>query len=367
MKLNTCFRSSILSLALAVTLIDEGCRLLAATPKITTVSVPSGGQAMVAKTDAQGTIHLVFDTADGPQYANSQNNGKTLSQPVPLVDRASRKPGLVFITWDMAVTAEGAVHVALGNNAWKLKVPQEEWGFFYTRLLPNEKAFSPLRNINHKPSEGFSLAVSEQGDVSAVWMADQLFANVSHDGGATFAPTKEIDPALNPCNCCTTSSVYGADGRLAVLYREETDNDRDMYLALWDQAQSKVTKTRVSTTPWKIDACPMTYYSVTRSGDDFVAAWPTKGQIYFARLNANGSPKTPKEIKTPGSNGMRTGILTIPAKDGDTLVAWKKEDQLGWQLYDNRGRPNGPAGSARSAGNGVAGVLATNGEMILFR
>ncbi|MBI3862306.1 MAG: hypothetical protein HY290_10465, partial [Planctomycetia bacterium] len=179
--------------------------------------------------------------------------------------------------------------------------------------------------------------------------------------------TIEIDQELNPCNCCTTSSTYGADGRLAILYREETNNDRDMYLALWDQQQNKVTKTRVSTTPWKIDACPMTYYSVTRSGDGFVAAWPTKGQIYFARLDASGSPRSPKEIKTPGSCGMRTGVLAIPATDGRTLVAWKKDNQLGWQLYDDRGRPAGAPASARSAGNGAAGVLTKDGDLVLFR
>lgn len=354
-----------LVVALAMTLAGPGA--YAAATKITTVPVPSGGRAMAARTDAQGIIHLVFDTSDGPQYVSSSDNGQTLSKPIPLVDQASQKPELEFITWDMAVTADGAVHVALGNNAWKLKLPQDKWGFFYTRRLPGETAFSPLKNINHKPSEGFSLAVGEQGIVTAVWMADKLFANVSHDGGTTFAPTAEIDPVLNPCNCCTTSATYGGDGRLAILYREETDNDRDMYLALWDQEQNKVTKTRVSTTPWKIDACPMTYYSVARSGDGFVAAWPTKGQIYFARLDSNGSPKTPREIKTSGSSGMRTGIVSIPTQDGSTLVAWKKDNQLGWQLYDDRGRPAGAPGSARSAGSGVAGVLAKNGDLVLFR
>ncbi len=352
---------------LAAFTIAFACQSARAAGKVTTVSVPSGGQAMAAKTDARGTIHLVFDTSDGPRYANSHDNGKTLSEPIPLVDQASKKPGLEFITWDMAVTPEGAVHVALGTNAWKLALPKEEWGFMYTRLLPKESAFSPVKNINHKPSEGFSLAVGEKGAVTAVWMADKLYANVSHDGGSTFASTVEIDPVLNPCNCCTTSSVYGADGRLAILYREETNNDRDMYLALWDQKQNQVTKTRVSTTPWKIDACPMTYYSVTRSGDGFVAAWPTKGQIYFARLDANGSPKSPKEIKTPGSSGMRTGVLTIATPDGRTLVAWKKDNQLGWQLYDERGRPSGAPASAQSAGTGAAGVLAKNGDIVLFR
>lgn len=341
-------------------------QVLAAT-KVTVVPAPEGTKPMAAKTDAQGTIHVVFDTANGPQYASSTNNGKSLSRPIPLVDKASRKPGLEFITWDMAVSADGTVHVVMGTNAWKLKLPKEEWGYMYVRLLPGAKTFTPVKNVNQKPSEGFSIAVDQSSNVTAVWMADKLYANVSHDGGETFGPTVEIDPALNPCNCCTTSSTYGKDGRLAILYREETNNDRDMYLALWDQSANKVTKTRVGTTPWKIDSCPMTYYSVSASGDGYVAAWPTKGEIYFARLNGDGSPSGPKEVKTPGSNGMRTGLVALPTDDGKALVVWKKDEQLGWQMYDEKGKTSGNPGSARSAGSGVAATLAKNGDIVMFR
>jgi hypothetical protein len=341
--------------------------VFAAETKVTTVSVPSGGHTMSAKIDATGVIHLVCDSPDGPHYLRTMDSGKTFSKPVPLLDQASRKPGLEFITWDMVVTSEGAVHVVLGNNAWKLKLPKDEWGYFYTRLLPDATAFSPLKNINHKPSEGFSLAVSNTGTVTAVWMADKLYANISHDGGNTFSSTIEIDPMLNPCNCCTTSSAYGLDGRLAIFYREETDNNRDMYVALWDQKQNRVTKTRVSTTPWKIDTCPMTYYSIVRNGKGYLTAWPTKGEIYFTRLDANGSTTDQNEIKTPGSSGMRSGILPIATPDGHTLVAWKKDNQLGWQLYDSRGRPSGAPSSVASTGTGVAGVVSKEGELILFK
>jgi hypothetical protein len=48
-------------------------------------------------------------------------------------------------------------------------------------------------------------------------------------------------------------------------------------------------------------------------------------------------------------------------------VAWKKDHQLGWQLYDDRGRPSGAPDSARSPGSGVAGVLAKNGDLVLVR
>src|SRR6266852_3262182 len=99
----------------------------------------------------------------------------------------------------------------------------------------------------------------------------------------------------------------------------------------------------------------MTYFDITATASGYVAAWPTKGQVYFACLDKNGSVLPPGEIKTPGSNGMRTGLLALSAKDGTTLIAWKKNDVLGWQIYDAEGKPQGEAGSAASPGNGAAG------------
>lgn len=334
---------------------------------VTTVTVPHGSQPMVAKTDSKGTIHLLCNSAEGPLYVRSADNGKTFSQAIAVVDHESRKPGLEFDAWDLAVGPDGCVHVALGTNAWKLKLPSEEWGFYYARLDRGAKTFSQVRSINRKPSEGFSLAADDQGNVTACWLADKLYANLSHDGGKSFGPTVEIDPALNPCNCCTTSCAYGADGKLAVLYREETNNDRDMYLVLWDQELNQTTRTRVGSTSWNVDACPMTYYSISSTPYGFLAVWPTRGEIYFTRLGKDGSALSIGEVKTPGLSGMRTGLLALNDAAGNTLVAWKRDGQLGWQVYDKQGRPSGHAGSAKSPGNGAAGVVSKNGRFLLFR
>jgi hypothetical protein len=255
----------------------------------------------------------------------------------------------------------------MSTNAGKLKLPQEEWGYFYTNLDLGSSAFAPVQNINRKPSEGFSLAADDKGNVTACWLSDKLYANVSHDNGETFAPFVELNTHYNPCDCCTTSAAYGEDGRLAVLYREETDNERDMYVVLWDQARGQMTRTRVSRTLWKINACPMTYYTISRARGGFVATWPTMGQIYFARLDDRGNLLPPAEIKTLGISGMRTGLLALNAPDGNTLVAWKQDDRLRWQLYDAKGQPLGRPGSAKSLGNGVAGVASKDGRLILFR
>ncbi|MBI1900806.1 MAG: hypothetical protein HYS13_06805 [Planctomycetia bacterium] len=377
--------------ASAVCVLLVGGSSARAAGKVTVVPAPGGGKPVVARTDAKGTIHLLLDTADGPSYARSADNGKTFEKPIAVVDRASRKPGLEFHAWDMAVSPDGHVYVAMGTNAWKLKLPKEEWAFHYARLEPGAEAFSPVENINRKPSEGFSLAADGKGNVAACWLSGKLFVNMSHDGGKTFAEAVEIDPAIDPCDCCTTSAAFGADGRLAILYREETDDQRDMYLVLWDPEKRKASRTRVSGTAWQIDSCPMTYFSVVREGEGFLAAWPTKGQVYFARLDGarlngaglngagtpppiptlprkgGGGPQPPAEIKTPGMSGMRTGVLALSGKDGSTLVAWKKDGQLGWQLYDAKGRPAGPPGSAKSAGSGAAGVATKEGEFVLFR
>ncbi len=232
--------------------------------KVTTVPIPEHGQPVVARTDAEGTIHLLYDSKNGPEYTRSTDGGRTFDPAIPVVGGGPQKSGLEYSAWDMAVGKGGRIHVAMGTNAWKLKLPQEEWGFFYASLDPGSAAFSPVRNINRKPSEGFSLAADDKGNVTACWLSDKLYANVSHDNGETFAPYVELDSRYNPCNCCTTSAVYGEDGRLAVLYREETNNERDMYLVLWDQDRGQVSRRRISTTLWKVDACPMTYYTIAR-------------------------------------------------------------------------------------------------------
>jgi hypothetical protein len=335
--------------------------------RVKVVSAGERGQPIVARIDAEGTIHVLSDAADGPWYARSTDGGASFSAPLPVLDSQTRQPGLVFSVSDMVIGKGGVVHVAMSTNAWKLKLPQNEWGFFYANLIPKAKAFSPVRNINQKPSQGHSLAADDKGNVTACWLSDKLYANVSRDNGKTFAPYVEIDPNYNPCNCCTTSAAYGADGNLAILYREEKNDERDMYLIVWDQAKNKNSIERISSTLWNINSCPMTYYAVARNQDGFTAVWPTKGDVYFARLDGQGKVQSPGEIKTPGTTGMRTGTLALNAPDGSTLVVWKKENKLGWQLYDAAGQVTGRPGSAQSAGAGAAGVVDKDGRFILIR
>lgn len=337
------------------------------TNRVTTIRGPGISKVVKAQRGADGTIHLLFDADDGARYASSRDGGATFGPAIAVVDATARKPGLKFSGADLAVGQDGRVHVVLANNAWQLKLPQEEWSLYYTSLAPGAKTFSPVRNLNRKPSEGFSIAADGRGAVTVGFLSDKLFVMTSRDNGGTFTASAELDPAWNPCNCCTTSVAYGSDGRLALLYREETNNERDMYVILWDQRpDSKPSRNRVSGTSWQIAACPMTYFTISPTDTGYVAAWPTKGQVYFARLDPDGRVLPPGEIKTPGTTGMRQGLVVLSAADGTTLVAWKNEEALGWQVYDRNGRPQGATGSAASPGSGAAGVVLPDGHFVLF-
>src|SRR6266516_2277640 len=268
------------------------------TNRVNVIRVPGEAKMVKAQLGTDDTIHLLLDAEDGPRYVKSTDAGVTFSAPMTIVDAASKKPGLKFQGEDLAVGKDGRVHVAMSNNAWKLKLPAEEWAFYCASLAPGARAFSPVRNVNRKPSEGFSLAADERGNVSACFLSGKLFTMVSHDNGETFSEYAEPNPAWDPCNCCTTAAAYGVDGELAVLYREETKNERDMFVVLWDQrAGTKPLRTRISGTPWKLEGCPMTYFTISRAGDGFVAAWPTKGQVYWARLDKDGAVLPPGEIR----------------------------------------------------------------------
>jgi hypothetical protein len=310
-----------------------------------------------------GTIHLLYDQGGIPRFVKSTDGGGTFSAPLAVVDQQARRPGLNFDGSGMAVGKSGTIYVAMMTNNWQAKQPNVPEALVYAVLEPGAKSFTAVRSLNGKPSEGFSLAADGKGRVAATWLSGKLYANFSSDDGKTFSANAELNPTYDPCNCCTTRAAYGSNGDLAVLYREETNDDRDMYLVIRDQAGHQ-TRTKISSTPWHVNACPMTYYSLTATPNGYLAAWPTKGDIYFARIKGKVLP--PGEVKTPGHSAMRSGVVALGGTNGSTLIAWKRDGQLSWQLYDAKGIAPRTPDSVASAGKGAAGVTDQRGHFILF-
>ncbi len=74
----------------------------------------------------------------------------------------------------------------------------------------------------------------------------------------------------------------------------------------------------------------------------------------------------PGELPADYLDKMIRGIVALSANDGVSLVAWKNQEVLGWQLYDVRGEPIGKPGSAPSRGSGAAAVVLGDGRFAVF-
>jgi hypothetical protein len=308
--------------------------------RVTVRRCPDSGTPVCARITNDGAIHLLYDLGGLTWYTVSRDGGKTFEKAICTVDPDSRKPGLEFSGADMSANNSGQVFVAMSTNAWKLKLPQNEWSLHYATLIPGARAFSPVWNLNDKSSEGFSLASDDGGNVVAAWLSEKLYANFSRDGGKTFSPNAEISKDCDPCPCCTTSSVFGANGDLAVLYREEAGNNRDMYVLIRHR-DGRISRKRISSTLWNIDACPMSCFTISRAGDGYVAAWPTRGQVFFVKLDKDGNQLT--------------------------LIGWQHRGRLNWQFYSATGRPVGSEGSTTEDGKWAVGVVLADSRVVLFQ
>jgi hypothetical protein len=89
--------------------------------RVTAIRVPGGGQVRKSQAGADGTIHLLLNGAQGPQYVNSRDRGLTFSAPIPVVNGEGQRSDLEFDGEDLAVGKDGRILVAMSNNAWKLK------------------------------------------------------------------------------------------------------------------------------------------------------------------------------------------------------------------------------------------------------
>jgi len=137
-------------------------------------------------------------------------------------------------------------------------------------------------------------------------------------------------------------------GGWLVLYREKTDNERDMYVAVMDQNRRGQNRCVIASAArsGNIPACPMTYFTINRAGTGYVAGMAYEGAGLFRAIGQGRQGAATRGNQDAGQEAaMRNGLLALSAPDGATLVAWKNLDVLGWQLYDANGQPQGGPGS----------------------
>ena len=327
------------------------------------IKVPHSGIAPDAEVDGEGNIHLVYMSDDDIYYVTSEDGGQRFSEPLRVNSDAGTAQAGAYRGPDVAVAPDGRVHVVWYTNAFQRQLPSEAWGVHYAYRDPSDTSFVAARNLNHTPSDNYSVAVSHD-QVAVFWTADALYVQMSDDGGGMFSEPAVIALA-DPCECCATRAYFSRTGDLYVSYREKSNNMRDMYLLKRRAGQQTFVSRALSQTPWQIELCPMSGSYLTGGYDqELVAAWETKGQIYYGRVDEAGALLTPGEIRV-SEQGRYPVVLS--ASEGTTLVAWKQGTSLRWQTYDTKGhvldeqvRVDGPSRHR------PAGVVIEDGTFVLF-
>lgn len=327
-------------------------------------STPGNGQVPDAEIDSAGTIHLAYVSGSDAYYAKSTDGGKSFSPPLRInSEQGSVHPPNMYRGPDLAIGKQGRVHVIWYVNSYQRKLPKEQWGVFYSYLDPSQSAFVEGRNLNHKPSDNYSLAADDAGNVAVVWMAGKLFVSSSADNGTTFGKPETVSLA-DPCECCGSRAFFSRDGALYIAYREKANNMRDMHLLRRAPGQPAFTTQKISSTPWQVNGCPMTGTFLTGAKNDLLMAFETKGQISYARLNSTGAFATPKEIKAADRGKWP---IALAAPDGMVLVSWKNGSTLYWQLHDATDKPSGEVHSRPSRNpHRHASVLTPEGNFLLI-
>ncbi|MCY3004652.1 MAG: hypothetical protein NTV29_01595 [Planctomycetota bacterium] len=172
---------------------------------------------------------------------------------------------------------------------------------------------------------------------------------------------------------CFHSADYGVSFSKPIPLVDGASVQPGLEFHVWDTAMGHsgklfvaLTKKAVSKTPWVLDTCPMTYYSLTATSSGMTAAWPTQREVYVAKISKDGRLQSPGEVKTTGLSGMRTGLLTIQNIKDETLVVWNSDNQIGWQVFGNAMQPTSSTGSIPTTGKGVAGFLDADGAFVLL-
>jgi len=110
----------------------------------------------------------------------------------------------------------------------------------------------------------------------------------------------------------------------------------DMYLVLmYFRRQEPTPAPADQHRAWKIEGAPMTYFSVTGTDFGYVAAWRPKIRSISRGFDRTEPSLLPERFISREAMHAH-GNSGLGAKDGTSLVAWKKNDVLGGNFMTAR-------------------------------
>jgi hypothetical protein len=332
--------------------------------RVEVVRTPDGGIQPQAVIDAAGTIHLIYfkgDPAGGDLYYAFRKTAPASAgflRPIRVNSQAGSAIATGTIRGGQLALGKGErLHVAWnGSQKARPANPIKGVPMLYARSDGSRSAFEAERNLMQRTfglDGGGTVAADSAGNVYVGWhgrttdapegeAGRALWFARSRDDGATFAPEQPaLFGATGACACCGTRALADSRGTVYALYRAATGNvDRDMML-LTSRDHGRHFE-GVSLQPWKVTICPMSSESLVESGSDILAAWETKGQVSFVRIDSRTLEPSPPS--SPPGGGNRKHPAVASNAQGETILVWAEDTgwqrggSLAWRVFDRSGQ-----------------------------
>lgn len=259
-------------------------------PTIATVSSDPGAKQPQATVDAQGRIHVAFGIGNTVWCASTTDGGREFAAPVqvgsvPTLALGMRRGPRI------AATDQAVVVTAIGGKEGKGR----DGDLLAWRSTDHGRTWAGPSRVNSQKAsarEGLhALAAGPKGDLFCVWLDDrhqrkEVFGSRSSDGGATWEPDHLIyrSPETSVCPCCHPSVTYGPDGTLYVMWRNDVNGARDLYLTRsTDGGQTFASAEKLGKGTWPLNACPMDGGAVAAGpGHRVETVWMRNGSMFAA-------------------------------------------------------------------------------------
>jgi hypothetical protein len=259
-----------------------------------------GVQPQLAAMD--GRVYLAFGAGNSISVARSDDGGETFRAPValPLSGRLSlgmrRGPRVAVTRTTVLVTA---VAGAKGGGA--------DGDVLVFRSVDRGQSWEKPVVLNDVPGaarEGLhAMTATPSGLVVVAWLdlrdkTTRVYAAVSRDHGTTWTPDALVyaSPGGSVCECCHPSVAVDDAGRIAVMFRNNLDGNRDMYVAQSDDGRTFAGAVKLGTGSWALNGCPMDGGSLA-FGDGVTAIWRREDVVFLStrdqperRLGAGRDP-----------------------------------------------------------------------------
>jgi hypothetical protein len=149
-----------------------------------------------------------------------------------------------------------------------------------------------INDVAGSPREGLhGMSATANGLAALAWLdlrgkGTRIYTAVSRDDGVSWSPDRlaYASPSGSVCECCHPSVAVNIDGAMAVMFRNNLDGNRDLYVARSRDWSNLGPPKKSGTGSWKLDACPMDGGALVLDGNDPISVWRRENDVYLAPL-----------------------------------------------------------------------------------